>query len=76
MGLMILHARHNVAGPAWRGIRAALAREALASILASRRRIQADRKVGSLDILRVMSLDPVAFLGRRIIIRRHRPSDR
>lgn len=76
MGLMVLHARHGVAGPAWRGIRAALSRQALAAILTSRREIQAGRKVGSLAILRAMSLDPVAFLGRRIIIRRHRPLDR
>jgi N-acetylglucosaminyl-diphospho-decaprenol L-rhamnosyltransferase len=76
LGLMILHARHGVAGSAWRGIQAAFARGALAPILASRRQIQAGRRAGSLDILRVMALDPVAFLGRRIIIRPYRARDR
>jgi N-acetylglucosaminyl-diphospho-decaprenol L-rhamnosyltransferase len=48
----------------------------LAPILASRRALQADRKAGSWDILRVMAIDPVAFFGRRIVIRRYRPKDR
>ncbi|WP_426010537.1 glycosyltransferase family 2 protein [Caulobacter sp. DWR2-3-1b2] len=68
-GLLLLHLRRGDAGPAVRGIRAALKREALAGIWASRRQIQAGRKVGSWEILRVMSIDPVAFIGRRLIIR-------
>jgi N-acetylglucosaminyl-diphospho-decaprenol L-rhamnosyltransferase len=75
-GLLLLHARRGDAGPVLRGIRAAFRREALAPILASRRALQADRKAGSWDILRVMAIDPVAFFGRRIVIRRYRPKDR
>ncbi|MGR4867194.1 glycosyltransferase family 2 protein [Caulobacter sp. LARHSG274] len=75
-GLLLLHLRRGDAGPVVRGIRAALARQELDSILASRREIQAARKAGSFDILRVMALDPVAFFGRRIVIRRYRPLDR
>jgi N-acetylglucosaminyl-diphospho-decaprenol L-rhamnosyltransferase len=71
-GLLLLHWRRGDAGPAWRGIRAALKRENLAPILASRHEIQAARKAGALDILRVMALDPVAFFGRRLVIRRYR----
>jgi hypothetical protein len=55
-----------------RGVRAAFQREALDPILASRRDLQAGRKASSLDILRVMAIDPVAFFGRRIVIRRYR----
>ncbi|HWW28251.1 MAG TPA: hypothetical protein VNZ85_20370, partial [Caulobacter sp.] len=47
---------------------------ALDPILASRRELQAARKAGSWDILRAMAIDPVAFFGRRIVIRRHRSS--
>ncbi|MBO9709803.1 MAG: glycosyltransferase family 2 protein [Caulobacter sp.] len=68
-GLLLLHLRRGDAGPAWRGIRAALTRGALDPILASRREIQAKRRAGTLDILRVMAWDPVAFFGRRIVIR-------
>jgi GT2 family glycosyltransferase len=75
-GLLLLHARRGDAGPVIRGIRAAFQREALAPILASRRQLQAARKAGSWDILRAMAIDPVAFFGRRIVIRRHRSRDR
>ncbi|WP_426029384.1 glycosyltransferase family 2 protein [Caulobacter sp. DWP3-1-3b2] len=68
-GLLLLHLRRGDAGPAWRGIRAAFKREAFHSILASRRGLQAGRKASSADILRVMAIDPVAFFGRRIVIR-------
>jgi N-acetylglucosaminyl-diphospho-decaprenol L-rhamnosyltransferase len=73
-GLLLLHWRRGDAGPAWRGIRAAFQRQDLDPILESRRRIQAARKAGSFDILRAMAIDPVAFVGRRIVIRRHRSS--
>jgi N-acetylglucosaminyl-diphospho-decaprenol L-rhamnosyltransferase len=69
-GLLLLHLRRGDAGPVVRGIRAALAREGLDPILASRREIQAGRKAGSLGILRAMAIDPVAFFGRRVVIRR------
>jgi GT2 family glycosyltransferase len=75
-GLLLLHARRGDAGPVVRGIRAALKREALDPILESRRELQAGRKAGSWDILRAMAIDPVAFFGRRIVIRRYRSSDR
>lgn len=75
-GLLLLHLRRGDAGPAWRGIRAAFERQRLDPILASRRELQAVRKAGALDILRVMALDPVAFFGRRIVIRPYRASGR
>ncbi|EJL28286.1 putative glycosyltransferase [Caulobacter sp. AP07] len=75
-GLLLLHARRGDAAPVVRGIRAALKREALDPILASRRALQAGRKAGSWDILRAMAIDPVAFFGRRIVIRRYRSSER
>ncbi|KRA57669.1 glycosyl transferase [Caulobacter sp. Root656] len=71
-GLLLLHWRRGDAGPVGRGIRAAFQRQALGPILASRRELQAARKAGSWDILRAMAIDPVAFFGRRIVIRRHR----
>jgi GT2 family glycosyltransferase len=75
-GLLLLHARRGDAGPVIRGVRAAFQREALDPILASRRDLQAARKARSWDILRAMAIDPVAFFGRRIVIRRHRSLDR
>lgn len=75
-GLLLLHLRRGDAGPAWRGIQAAFKRQDLDPILASRREIQAARKAGSFDILRAMAIDPVAFFGRRIVIRRHRSLNR
>ncbi|SFJ47389.1 glycosyltransferase family 2 protein [Caulobacter sp. UNC279MFTsu5.1] len=69
-GLLLLHLRRGDAKAVIRGIRAAFARDDLSSILESRRAIQADRKAGSASILRIMALDPVAFLGRRVVIRR------
>jgi GT2 family glycosyltransferase len=71
-GLFLLHMRRGDAAPVARGVRAALARQALDPILASRRELQAARKASSWDILRVMAIDPVAFFGRRIVIRRYR----
>uniref|UniRef100_B0T5B4 Glycosyl transferase family 2 n=1 Tax=Caulobacter sp. (strain K31) TaxID=366602 RepID=B0T5B4_CAUSK len=75
-GLLLLHLRRGDASPAWRGVCAALRRDALAPILASRRIIQTGRKASSADILRVMAWDPVAFFGRRIVIRRYQSLDR
>ena len=69
-GLLLLHWRRGDAGPVVRGIRAAFRREALDPILASRRDVQAARQAGSWDILRAMAIDPVAFFGRRLVIRR------
>lgn len=69
-GLLLLHLRRGDAGPVIKGIAAAFASDDLASILASRREIQAARKVGSGAILRVMAFDPVAFFGRRMVIRK------
>lgn len=71
-GLLLLHWRRGDAGPVLRGIRAAFQRQALDPILASRHEVQAARKAGSWDILRVMAIDPVAFFGRRIVIRRYK----
>lgn len=71
-GLLLLHWRRGDAAPVVRGIRAAFQRQALDPILASRRALQAGRRAGSWDILRAMAIDPVAFFGRRIVIRRHR----
>ena len=70
-GLLLLHARRGDAGPVVRGIKAALRREALDPILASRRELQAARKANSWQILRAMAIDPVAFFGRRVVIRKH-----
>ena len=72
LGLLLLHVRRGDAPPVVRGIKAALKREALAPILASRRELQAARKVGSGAILRAMAIDPVAFFGRRIVIRKRK----
>jgi GT2 family glycosyltransferase len=75
-GLLLLHWRRGDAAPVVRGVRAAFEREALEPILASRRALQAGRKAEAWDILRVMAFDPVAFFGRRMVIRRYPPSDR
>ncbi|CAN5393318.1 glycosyltransferase family 2 protein [soil metagenome] len=71
-GLLLLHWRRGDAPPVVRGIKAALKREALAPILASRRELQASRRAGSWEILRAMAIDPVAFFGRRIVIRKRK----
>ncbi len=68
--LLLLHLRRGDAGPAVRGIRAALAQPALGAVLTDRKAVQARRKVGSGSILRVMSIDPAAFIGRRFVIRK------
>lgn len=67
--LLLLHLRRGDAGPAVRGIRAALKAPAFKAVLADRKTVQARRKVGSGAILRVMSIDPAAFIGRRFVIR-------
>jgi GT2 family glycosyltransferase len=72
--LLLLHLRRGDAGPAVRGIRAALKKSDLDAVLADRKTVQARRKVGSGAILRVMSLDPAAFIGRRFVVRKIRPS--
>lgn len=68
--LLLLHLRRGDAGPAVRGIQAALAQPALDAVLADRKAVQARRKAGSGAILRVMSIDPAAFIGRRFVIRK------
>lgn len=68
--LLLLHLRRGDAGPAVRGIRAALTQPALDAVLADRKAVQARRNVGSAAILRVMSIDPAAFIGRRFVIRK------
>ncbi|ALL14976.1 glycosyltransferase family 2 protein [Caulobacter henricii] len=68
--LLLLHLRRGDAGPAVRGIKAALAQPALDAVLADRKAVQARRKTGSGAILRVMSIDPAAFIGRRFVIRK------
>lgn len=71
-GLFLLHLRRRDAGPVWKGFKAAFVKADLDSILASRREIQAARKAPAIEILRAMALDPVAFFGRRIVIRQWR----
>jgi GT2 family glycosyltransferase len=66
-GLLLLHLRRRDAGPVLKGIRAALAD--LKPALEQRRAIQAARKTSAVDLMRVMAIDPIAFLGRRIVIR-------
>ncbi|MBU4433095.1 MAG: glycosyltransferase family 2 protein [Alphaproteobacteria bacterium] len=68
--LLLLHLRRGDAGPAVRGIRAALKTADLDAVMAGRKAVQAGRKVGSGAILRVMSIDPAAFIGRRFVIRK------
>jgi N-acetylglucosaminyl-diphospho-decaprenol L-rhamnosyltransferase len=70
LGLLMLHARRGDAGAVIKGIRAAFVEKDLAPILASRKALQARRKASSWDILRAMAIDPVAFFGRRVVIRR------
>ncbi len=67
--LLLLHLRRGDAGPAVRGILAALKTPDLKAVLADRRAVQARRKASSGAILRVMSIDPAAFIGRRFVIR-------
>ena len=67
--LLLLHLRRGDAGPALRGIRAALNGPDLAAVMADRKTIQARRTVSAGAILRVMSIDPAAFIGRRFVIR-------
>jgi N-acetylglucosaminyl-diphospho-decaprenol L-rhamnosyltransferase len=69
-GLLLLHLRRGDAGPAVRGIKAALKSDVLKAVLADRKTVQARRKTSWLSILRVMSIDPAAFIGRRIVIRK------
>ncbi|WP_419253377.1 glycosyltransferase family 2 protein [Caulobacter sp. ErkDOM-YI] len=69
-GLLLLHLRRGDAGPAVRGIKAALTQPALDAVLADRKTVQARRRAGSGAILRVMSIDPAAFIGRRFVIRK------
>jgi N-acetylglucosaminyl-diphospho-decaprenol L-rhamnosyltransferase len=66
-GLLLLHLRRRDHGPVIKGIRAALAD--LKPVWVQRAAIQAGRKTSAIDILRVMAVDPIAFLGRRIVIR-------
>jgi len=70
--LLRLHLRRGDAGPAVRGIRAALKGADLKAVMADRRAVQARRKTSSGAILRVMSIDPAAFIGRRFVIRKPR----
>ena len=68
-GLLLLHWRRGDVGSALRGIKAALKRENLDQVMIDRGAIQARRKVSPGAILRVMSIDPAAFVGRRFVIR-------
>jgi len=70
--LLLLHLRRGDAGPAVRGIRAALKGADFTAVMADRRAVQARRKASSGAILRVMSIDPAAFIGRRFVIRKQR----
>jgi len=72
--LLLLHLRRGDAGPAVRGIRAALKGADFTAVMADRRAVQARRKASSGAILRVMSIDPAAFIGRRFVIRKPRAS--
>lgn len=71
-GLFLLHVRRGDAPAVWKGVKAAFVKADLDAIMVSRREIQAERKASSWDILRVMAIDPVAFFGRRMVIRRYR----
>jgi GT2 family glycosyltransferase len=71
-GLLLLHWRRGDVAPAIRGIKAALKRDDLDAVMADRRAIQAKRKASPSAILRVMSIDPAAFIGRRFVIRKAR----
>jgi hypothetical protein len=71
-GLLLLHWRRGDVAPAIRGIKAALKRDELGLTLAARRALQAKRKVPPSAILRVMAIDPAAFIGRRFVIRKWR----
>lgn len=71
-GLLLLHWRRGDVAPAIRGIKAALKRDELDLTLAARRALQAKRKASPGAILRVMSIDPAAFIGRRFVIRKWR----
>jgi len=75
-GLFLLHMRRGDSAAVWKGVKAAFVKADLDPILASRRQIQAERQASSFDILRVMAIDPVAFFGRRMVIRRYRSRDR
>jgi GT2 family glycosyltransferase len=71
---MLLFARHATRGELkapWRGLVAGFA--GLSGALAARREIQAGRKVGSWDIARAMTWNPLDLLLRRVVIRRPRP---
>ena len=71
-GLLMLHWRRGDVAPAIRGIKAALKRDDLDAVMADRRVLQAKRKASPGAILRVRSIDPAAFIGRRLVIRRAR----
>jgi N-acetylglucosaminyl-diphospho-decaprenol L-rhamnosyltransferase len=71
-GLLLLHWRRGDVAPAIRGIKAALKRDDLDAVMADRCAIQAKRKASPSAILRVMSIDPAAFVGRRFVIRKAR----
>lgn len=68
--LLLLHVRKGNLRPAWRGICAAFVSGDFRAIQASRRTIQASRSASALAIFRMMALNPVAFIGRCIVIRR------
>ena len=71
----LLFARHATRGELkapWRGLMAGIG--GLSGALAARRETQAGRKVGSLEIARAMTWNPLDLLLRRIVIRRPRPT--
>ena len=71
----VLFARHASRGELktpWRGLVAGLRNLDVA--LEARREAQAQRRVGSLEIARAMTWNPRDLFGRRVVIRRPRPT--
>ncbi|HEY8573354.1 glycosyltransferase family 2 protein [Phenylobacterium sp.] len=71
----LLFARHATRGELaspWRGFKAGL--KDLHIALDARREAQAQRKVGSLEIARAMTWNPLDLFGRRVVIRPRRPT--
>jgi N-acetylglucosaminyl-diphospho-decaprenol L-rhamnosyltransferase len=71
----VLFWRHQVHGELaapWRGFKAGV--KGIGTALEARREAQAQRKVGSLAILRAMTLSPQDLRGRRVVIRPWRPT--
>lgn len=65
--LLARHATRGEAGPAWRGVVAAL--KDLGPFLAARRRLQAERIARTADIAAAMTWNPFDLLGMRSVIK-------